>query len=349
MQLAANPLFAAGSAMLSASGPSLMPQNPFAAVGPAMMQSGQNAMVMKQMQRQEEQWKAKQAKDAAMQKWSQDWQARAAAPGVASGGPLPSDPQALARELLGSGIPELQAQGMEALMKQGTEPKRYSVGGSLVDAQGNIVFKGEDSKTTLQKDYEVAKQQGFKGTLLDFDVQRRKSGATNINVGGGIKPPSGYMLGPDGQSVVRIPGMEPTEGQAAAGNYATRMQEAGSRVAEVEKRAGFDPTNLQQNMATQIPVVGNFALSADFQEYQQAKEDWVRAKLRKESGAVIAREEMQKEMETYFPMPGDKPEVIARKREARRIAEQGMAGQAGSAAPDKPSVRRYNPQTGMIE
>jgi hypothetical protein len=58
----------------------------------------------------------------------------------------------------------------------------------------------------------------------------------------------------------------------------------------------------------------------------------VRAKLRKESGAVIGPEEMAAEIQTYFPMPGEGQETIAQKAEARRRAERQMQIGAGSAA-----------------
>jgi hypothetical protein len=87
--------------------------------------------------------------------------------------------------------------------------------------------------------------------------------------------------------------------------------------------------------------------------HRQAQEDWVRAKLRKESGAVIADEEMEREIATYFPKPGDTPQVIKQKAKARETAIQGMKKAAGPAgqrinAPTG-TVRKYNPATGRIE
>jgi len=57
--------------------------------------------------------------------------------------------------------------------------------------------------------------------------------------------------------------------------------------------------------------------------------DWVRAKLRKESGAVIGPKEMQDEIITYFPQPGDSAAVIKQKAESRRAAERAMSISAG--------------------
>ena len=57
----------------------------------------------------------------------------------------------------------------------------------------------------------------------------------------------------------------------------------------------------------------------------------MRAKLRRESGAVIAREEAASEVRTYFPMPGDSPEVIRQKADARRAVSDVMASEGQRA------------------
>jgi hypothetical protein len=46
---------------------------------------------------------------------------------------------------------------------------------------------------------------------------------------------------------------------------------------------------------------------------------------------------MADEIRTYFPMPGDSPEVIAQKAQARQIAIGGMRDMAGATVPPSPS------------
>ena len=75
----------------------------------------------------------------------------------------------------------------------------------------------------------------------------------------------------------------------------------------------------------------NWAASEEGQNYRQQQEDWVRAKLRKESGAVIGDEEMAREISTYFPEVGDKPDVLKAKAQSRRIAEEAMRKSGGRA------------------
>jgi len=75
----------------------------------------------------------------------------------------------------------------------------------------------------------------------------------------------------------------------------------------------------------------NISSSPELQQYRQAADDWIRAKLRRESGAVIGKDEMDKEYEIYFPRIGDSQEVIDQKIRAREEAERSMKTAAGRA------------------
>ncbi len=102
----------------------------------------------------------------------------------------------------------------------------------------------------------------------------------------------------------------------------------------------------------------NIVMSPEQQKRRQAEDDWIRSKLRKESGAVIAADEMESERRTYFPYPGDSDAVIKQKAQARKQAVEAMRKTAGPALPSKPAAkpaqtqqpaRKYNPATGRIE
>lgn len=82
-----------------------------------------------------------------------------------------------------------------------------------------------------------------------------------------------------------------------------------------------------------MSATANQFMSPEGQAYYQAAADWVRAKLRKESGAVISKEEMITEIRTYFPVPGDSKKVVEQKAKARKTAMQAMRQAAGPAAP----------------
>lgn len=78
--------------------------------------------------------------------------------------------------------------------------------------------------------------------------------------------------------------------------------------------------------------LGNYALTPEFQKFDQAKRDFVNAILRRESGAVISDEEFANANKQYFPVPGDSDEVIAQKRQNRRTAIEGLRVGSGAGA-----------------
>lgn len=124
----------------------------------------------------------------------------------------------------------------------------------------------------------------------------------------------------------------PTEGERTSANYYGRMSEA-------EKLLGEYSPSVQDYAAARVVMQGgpvaasaaNKILSEDGQAYYQAASDWVRAKLRKESGAVISPEEMEQEIKTYFPLPGDSKATREQKKKAREQAMSGMKDMGGRA------------------
>lgn len=132
-----------------------------------------------------------------------------------------------------------------------------------------------------------------------------------------------------------VPGAKPpTEAQATAGGYLLRMTEAekllGNQKPAFKDWAAFQ--SVLNNSNGVMASAANAAISDAGQQYFQAASDWVRAKLRKESGAVIGPQEMVQEIRTYFPMPGDSPKVIEQKRRARETAQKALGLGAGSTA-----------------
>ena len=99
-----------------------------------------------------------------------------------------------------------------------------------------------------------------------------------------------------------------------------------------------------------IPIVGGipaamqrYTLSDDTQKYQQAKRDFINAVLRKESGAVIGKDEFDSADKQYFPQVNDSAGAIEQKAEARRRAVEGIKVGAGPlskqfAAPQGPQA-----------
>jgi hypothetical protein len=148
------------------------------------------------------------------------------------------------------------------------------------------------------------------------------------------KTPGGQampIMGPGGQPL-RGAGSAPTEGQSNAAGFAQRMELAESILNRLPP--GSQP-GVGTRVAEAVPFVGGALArsgqSPATQQYDQAAQDWIRAKLRKESGAAIGVDEMKQEYATYFPMVGDTAEKIAQKAEARRVVTLGMGKSAGRA------------------
>ena len=154
---------------------------------------------------------------------------------------------------------------------------------------------------------------------------------------GGMAMP---VMGAGGEQLKGVSGGKPTEGETNAASFAQRMELAQSVFEKLP--AGSQP-GMGTRLAEAVPFVGGalargVVQSADTQMYDQAAQDWIRAKLRKESGAAIGVDEARQEYATYFPMVGDTPEKIAQKAEARRVVTEGMKKSAGKA---------YTPYTPM--
>lgn len=118
----------------------------------------------------------------------------------------------------------------------------------------------------------------------------------------------------------------PTEGERASFSFYQRMQHAENLLDTLEQENGAYEPGLWERYGP------NALQSAETQQYRNAAEQWIRAKLRRESGAVIGADEMRDEYATYFPIPGDSSEVIEQKARARREAVEAMGQQSGRAA-----------------
>ena len=237
---------------------------------------------------------------------------------------------------------------------QGYGPKRdvilQNLGGQTV-AVNKSTLKGGESFAQTMTPAEIANLKVAQGNLgvaqaglglrqqefarSAFDRVDTPEGFFNVPKGGGVAVP---VMGPSGQ--LKGASGAPTEGQSNAAGFAQRMELAQSIFEKLP--AGSQP-GVGTRMAEAVPFVGGALArgavqSADTQMYDQAAQDWIRAKLRKESGAAIGVDEARQEYATYFPMVGDTPEKIAQKAEARRVVTLGMKNAAGKA---------YTPYTPM--
>lgn len=216
-----------------------------------------------------------------------------------------------------------QAAETIAKLNSGVEYKVQDVGGQLVrynpndpNAKPEVIFTGNQQTKPLSQEAQLTAD--FKAGLIDKDTYER---AMAKKIAPTEKNYKQFQL------------------QNAA--FADRMQNAGSLVGEVTGKEGFEPISKASSFFKGVPsfglgeVIGNAILSEDQQKFKNAAQEWIRAKLRKESGAAIGVKEMEDEYATYFPVVGDKPEVIKQKEQLRKVATESMIKQSQGAYEDE--------------
>ena len=115
------------------------------------------------------------------------------------------------------------------------------------------------------------------------------------------------------------------ESEASSMMYGGRMQMAEATLSATEGVG----TDLFQSLVSRVPTFGNAFVTPEFQQYDQARRNFVNAILRRESGAAIAESEFENANKQYFPQPFDDQATINQKRAARQLATQLMMASAG--------------------
>lgn len=143
-------------------------------------------------------------------------------------------------------------------------------------------------------------------------------------------PTGGQVVDNGDGTTTFIPAGKLTEGERNAAGFYQRMVSANQEMERLSQ-AGYQPN--VRDMVSTGSTWTNFAATPEGQQYYQAAMNWVRANLRKESGAAIGVDEARQEIRNYFPMPGDSKEVIEQKKRNRQTTEKAMRAAAGGALP----------------
>ena len=152
--------------------------------------------------------------------------------------------------------------------------------------------------------------------------------------------PDGTTRYTEGAGIGGKGGAKLTESEGKATGFLYRMEESNKTLDALEAEG----SRLWNKTAGAIPVVGNYMVSQDAQKFDQAKRDFINAVLRRESGAVISPDEFANAEVQYFPQPGDGPEVVAQKRQNRKIAIEGVRAGAGAGGATTSGVGSGSPQ-----
>lgn len=152
-----------------------------------------------------------------------------------------------------------------------------------------------------------------------------------------VRGPDGHVIG--AEPLVQGTPKAPPEHISKTANFTGRMIEAERHIRRLtegkdpisgEEGNKFGATDVSTGLVNLPPDgIANLMRSPDHQQYRQAAKQWIRAFLRKESGAAISEGEFAQDFQTYFPQPGDSKEVVEQKRNARTAAMSGFALEAG--------------------
>jgi len=216
----------------------------------------------------------------------------------------------------------------------GTSPRAVAV-------TGKEVGLGKQAVAGAAENYAQARS-------ADALAGKHRAETDDVRSGGGAgKAPVGYRWGAGG-ALEPIPGgpadpatkgaklaKPPTEGQAKALMFGSRMAVADEVLGELDKKGARLPS-LTKAAAESLPGIGTAAgmvanrfASPEQQQVEQAQRDFINAVLRRESGAAIADSEFANAKRQYFPAPNDSPQVRAQKAANRQTAIAGFKAEFG--------------------
>lgn len=210
---------------------------------------------------------------------------------------------------------------------QSVKPDVYKPQSALGKRQADINAGVLPEDTPLQDPadaygrYVAEEQASGRQPMSRIEFQRAGNLRQNIEVGadGGVRITEGY-----GEQALP----KTTEGEKSSAGYLSRMKAA----EETLSGLGDDATRSITSLLVAGANFEGIMLGAQQEKILQAQRDWVRAKLRKESGAVIGEDEMAEEIRTYFPLPGEDESTVEQKRQSRLQAERQFEIMSGNAA-----------------
>jgi hypothetical protein len=216
------------------------------------------------------------------------------------------------------------------------------------------------SLTSDMKEFDYARQQGFKGSFMDYQIKMKEAGRNQVNIDTGVKLPAGYRWkDPNNQTA----GVEPIPGGPA-----TQMPaELGARIGVADNFLGQVPQIREALKRGDVTgpidrfMAGNSGQSPQADVFRKIQSG-VDALQRFLTGAGMPMSEAAAYASRYLPGYTDDSESAVKKldqleaelKSARARATQGRGGAeppglGSGVTPSAPTVRRYNPATGTLD
>jgi hypothetical protein len=183
-----------------------------------------------------------------------------------------------------------------------------------------VAFEGEDTKTIQNLKWRASQAgleegtEAYKNFMLNAGSDRGmnltvdKDGKITFSQGGGTGSTRAL-----------------TEGEGKATGFYNRAITSNKQLLSLEQSG----TGFMDAMLGKIPIVGNYLISDEYRQYDQAQRNFVNAILRQESGAAIGPDEFSNANLQYFPQPGDDTTTIAMKRQNRVEVQEALAVSSG--------------------
>ncbi len=341
-----------GLGLLSAGGPSRSPVS----LGQAIGSAGQGAMEEYRRTQQMQQQMAQRKMQEQMQQVQLSQHQMTLDESTRRNAALKQFRDQLPAELQGRF--DVDPQGFLKAMSKDQEEYTLTPGAARFkgDKQIAAVPSAEKSAPTPIQEYQFAVGQGYKGSYDQWDRSRRQAGAISIQ---NYPAPMAAMNPATGQTELvqfgnkgdvkptgfkpALDAKPPTESEAKAALYASNMKAASNVISKLEGE-GMNMASLGNQADTMLAGgITNLVASPRAQKARQAQEQWAESMLRMMTGAAATKDEITRNVKTYFPSAGDGPDVVAQKRAMRAQAESGVfaaSGRAQGRVQDAPKQER---------
>lgn len=240
----------------------------------------------------------------------------------------------------GRGIPDVIIGGQQAQISKEAAIQALPLQALLANAQGNkeLAQTHLDTLYKIKMDDAMA-QYNYKTKVLDTvydyatkqeqnkleDVRRKEDRAFELKKMAIQQEYDTAVRNITTNNEGTLTGKPQNASQAAANSYANRIAQANVQL-----------TNLGNKFTGKFAIGGslpNILQSEDRQVYEQAKNNFATAVLRRESGAAIAPSEFETLNKTYFPVAGDSEKVVAEKEALRNLVINNFYNEANVPRP----------------
>lgn len=122
-----------------------------------------------------------------------------------------------------------------------------------------------------------------------------------------------------------------TETQSKLTLFQSNMAEVAPLIDSMENF--YDPTSLADAAARDLApgLIENFLKSPEGQQYQTLAGQWAEGALRIATGAAATQPEIERNVKTYFPQPGDTPDTVALKSQMRAAYQRSIQAALGGS------------------